>query len=302
MEDSVIQLSVVIADRTREASLKTALGAIGDACTGLNFELVVVGDHAPPDHGSPPVSGRAVRRIALPRGTLTPVLWGAGASVARGRVVAFTTTQVLVAGSWGRALHDAIRDDLVGAAGAIGLSHDADGATAALFFVRFSAFLPESVRASGTIMRDIPGDNAAYLRSALLRHEDLLAVGFWEVEFHRRFERDGLTLRLVPDAEATMTGPIDFTAAVRQRFEHATEFGGSRVRRHGESTWRVLMAAPLVPFLLVLRIGWRVVPHARYRAPFAVSLPWLFVLSIAWAVGEAVGAVRAGLGASGRAS
>jgi hypothetical protein len=168
--------------------------------------------------------------------------------------------------------------------------------------VRFSAFLPESVGNDVRVVRDIPGDNAAYLRSAILRHEDLLAEGFWEVEFHRRFERDGHALRLLPDAGSTMRGPVDFTAAVGQRFQHAAEFGASRVRRHGESVWRVALVAPLVPLLLIMRIGRRVLPHSPYRMPFATSLPWLVVLSVAWAVGEAVGAVRSRRWAPGLAS
>ena len=299
MEESVIQLSVVIAAGSAGPSVDAALSAIVDACQGVRHELIVVGDQAPPVHGSPALSGREIRRITRPAGTLTPVLWGAGASVARGRVVAFTTTQMLVATGWGSALHDAVRDDTVGAAGAIGLAPGADGATSALFFVRFSAFLPESVRTVSTTVRDIPGDNAAYLRSAILRHEELLADGFWEVEFHRRFEREGLSLRLLTDAGATMRGPVDFTAATRQRFEHAAEFGASRAARHGESVWRVVLAAPFVPLLLTLRIGRRVLHSSRYRMPFVISLPWLVVLSVAWAAGEAAGALRSGRRAPG---
>lgn len=302
MEENVIQLSVVIADGSEGRSLESALDAIDAACAELRWELIVVGEQALPNLGSSAIHARHARRITLPSGTLTPVLWGAGASAARGRVVAFTTTQMLVAAGWGRALHDAIGGNGVGAAGTIGLAPGTDGATAALFFVRFSAFLPESVHAGAKTVRDIPGDNAAYLRSAILRHEDLLAEGFWEVEFHRRFEREGHTLSLLSNAEALMRGPTEFSAATRQRFEHAAEFGASRVDRHGESAWRVVLAAPLVPWLLLLRIGRRVLPYSRYRMPFVAALPWLFVLSVAWAAGEAAGAMRSGRGASGVAS
>lgn len=300
MEESDIEFSVVIADAAVGRSIDAALGIAAEACEGLSFELIVAGPPAAPDRPVSSRAGRDVRYIERPAGTLTPVLWGAGASVARGRVVAFTSTQMLLARGWGGSLNHALRDNIVGVAGAIGLAPDAGGATAALYFVRFSAFLPESHRTGATTLRDIPGDNAAYLRAAVLRHEDLLAEGFWEVEFHRRFERDGLRLSLVQGAEATMMAPVDFVAAARQRFAHAASFGDSRVGRHGESVGRVVLAAPIVPFLLVLRIGRRVLPHARYRLPFFVSLPWLLGLSVAWAAGEAVGAVRAGRRTRGR--
>ena len=179
-----------------------------------------------------------------------------------------------------------------GAGGPIDLEPGSDAATAATYFIRFSAFSPHLWRAPGPA-RDVAGDNAAYQREALLRHADLLGEGFWEVEFHRRFERDGNTLRMEPGARASMVGPIAFGPVLRQRYHHAKEFGRSRVERHGEWRLKLLLSAPLVPIRLVSRVAFRALSVSEKRRPFFGALPRLVLLSAAWAAGEATGAIRA---------
>jgi hypothetical protein len=229
-----------------------------------------------------------------PAGTLTPVLWATGLRVARARAIAFTSEQVRVTPTWARTLLSSLASGAVGAGGPIELGPDSDGATAATYFVRFSAFSPQTWPAP-TQVRDIPGDNAAYRREALLRHPDLLEDGFWEVEFHRRFEREGSYLQMEPAARARLVGPVPFGPMLRQRYRHAREFGSSRVKRHGERPLKLLLSAPLVPPLLLVRMARRVLPAARERRLFLGALPWIVLLSTAWAAGEAVGAVGAGV-------
>ena len=80
---------------------------------------------------------------------------------------------------------------------------------------------------------------------------------------------------------------------LRQRFRHGREFGESRVTRHRESRVRLLLSAPLVPLVLVARIGQRVRTSGRHGPRFVAALPWLFILAVAWAAGEVAGAWRA---------
>lgn len=296
------ELSVVIATDTDDGqAVRTIRDAVA-ACGGVSAEVLLVHAGALPAELPPTMEGVAVRSIELPAGTLAPVLWGAGARAARGTVLAFTTTQMRLTPGWGRALHRAIVGRMVGAAGVIGLAAGADPATAATFFVRFSAFVPQSVAGASESRSDIPGDNAAYSSAQVHRHADLLREGFWEVEFHRRFAQEGLRLELLHGAPATMVGPVRFATVVRQRFAHAAEFGISRVRRHGESPLLLMLAAPLVPAVLVARTARRVLRWAPYRRPFLTALPWLAVLASAWALGEAWGALRAASGATSGAT
>jgi hypothetical protein len=272
--------------------LDEALTGLRLACRGIPVELIIVAAGTPPLAAAVEASFPDAIIECRPRGTLVPVLWAAGLSIARARRVAFTTGQVRVATTWARALLSALEAGAVGAGGPIELAPGADAATAAAYFVRFSAFsTPAWPKPART--RDIPGDNAAYDKEALLRHMDLLESGFWEVEFHRRFEEEGGVLQMEPGARAMLVGPVPFGPTLRQRYRHARVFGASRVAVHGERRFRLLRLAPLVPFVLIARIASRVLSVGEERRAFLKALPWIAPLSTAWAAGEAVGALRA---------
>ena len=264
----------------------------------VSYEIIAVLPDMSAETSVPPSMRDGVHVVHAPSGALTPVMWGAGLHVALGRVVAFTTAQMRVGVDWAPSLLRALdtRDDesIVGAGGPIELGTTDGAATDAAYFVRFSAFLPGLWNCIAPAA-DIPGDNAAYLRTALRQHEDLLTDGFWEVEFHRRFARGGRTLQMVPSAVATFTGRINVREMLAQRFAHAIEFGITRVARRGVSRLRVFVAAPLVPFVLLLRIVRRVAVARANLARLAIAMPWLVLFTGAWAVGEPVGAWRAEL-------
>lgn len=256
------------------------------------MEMIVATAGVPPEAAALEASFPGARVAWCPAGTLVPLLWGTGLGVATGRNVAFTTDQLRVAPTWAQALLAALASGAVGAGGPIELEAGSDAVTAAAYFIRFSAFSPRAWPAPARA-RDIPGDNAAYQRAALLRHADLLEEGFWEVEFHRRFEREGGILQMEPGARASLAGRVPFGPMLRQRYRHAREFGCSRVKRHGERRLTLLLSAPLVPLALLVRMAGRVLPIARERRHFLGALPWLALLSTAWAAGEAVGAAGA---------
>jgi hypothetical protein len=292
---SGIAFSVVLGSTGSGRSLELAVKALDCSCSGLAAELIIVRAAASMACELPSNGFADVRVEELPAGTLTPVLWGVGATLARGRVIAFTTDQMRVTPTWARVLQGAIEEGTVGAGGPIILSPESDAATSAAFFTRFSAFT-EAAWPAVTRAGDIPGDNAAYDRNAVMRQGDLLREGFWEVEFHRRFEREGLHLRMIPAAAAVLAGPVPFGGLVKQRFRHAMAFGVTRVRRHGASRARLLLSAPLVPLVLLRRMGRRAMATSQDRGRFLGILPRLSILAVAWAVGEAIGALLAGPG------
>jgi hypothetical protein len=288
-----VQLSVVAAG-SGAVPVAAHLQELRRACEGVatEFLFIIAGDRPSEQAaaGDLPVDVRIAHR---PAGTLTPVLWGAGLEAARGPIVAFTTDQLRPAPGWAQTLLRAVATGAVGAGGPIALDPQADAATAAAWFLRYSAFGPE-VWPHSRLAQDVPGDNAAYRRDAVLRHADLVREGFWEVEFHRRFAIDKLELRMEPGAAATLVGPVPFGNLLRQRFIHGRVFGRARVERHGETRLRLLLAMPFVPIVLVARSWKRARATPSLRAPFWGALPWLAGLATAWAAGEGAGALGAG--------
>lgn len=291
---NVPDISVVLATTGSVPRLVAALRAVAASCRSLEggAEIIVVGAAA----AALPAEVRELARcVAAPEARLVPERWGAGLAAATAPVVAFTTAQFDVSAAWARTLLDAVRrdDTVAGAAGTIGLAPGARAAEAAVYLLRYSAFLPGAVPVA-TAVADIPGDNGAYRRSALLAHPDLLARGFWEVDFHRRFRPPRERLLMLPETLATFHGPVALGAMMRERFRHGAEFGASRVREHGQSRWRVIGAAPAVPLVLAARVAGRTRRRPAGARLLASCGPALLVLAGAWAAGEAFGAAGAG--------
>jgi hypothetical protein len=280
------KLSVILAE-TEDADPSPAIAAILTSCEGLPAEIILVGEALrvrPPD---------VSEHVPSPRGTLTPVRWGLGLAKARGDIVAFTTSELLVHPPGARKLLEAMTDRVAGAAGGIELWPGAGPAQCAMYLLRYSAFVP--ARPGPPIqVADIPGDTGAYRRSALLAHPDLLERGVWEIEFHRRFLRDGLLLMRLPESLATFAGKATFVASMQQRYEHGREFGRARVRHLGEAKARVVAAAPLVPMVLTVRALRRVAVRSLGRGRVLAAMIPLLLLSGAWALGEAIGALSDG--------
>jgi hypothetical protein len=282
-----VKLSVIVAHSEGAPDVRRAVEALGVACAGCAHEIIVV---RPDGRAATRGSGlAAVRYVDAPAGSLVPKLWAVGFEASSGEVVAFTTAEFAVSPGWSRALLAAIDAGADGAGGCFVLGREAGAVAAATYFLRYSAYLP--TRAAGPVA-EIAGDNAAYARPALERHAASFVDGFWEVDFHRRLRAEGGRLVLVHGAEAVYEGSDGFLPMARQRFVHGRHSGEYRVRVGRVRRWRGVLAAPLVPLVLIGRITRRAWSGGEARRRLAAALPVLFGLTCAWALGEAVGSVR----------
>jgi hypothetical protein len=282
------RLSVVIATRPSRPGLAASLEALGQACAGIPSEILIV--H--PGGGPPPASDLAGlesgRVLAGPPDALTPELWAVGLRAAVGDVTAFTTGEFVVPSSWARALLSALESGAAGAGGAIALGRPATVVDRAVYFLRYSGFQPP---ASEGPAPEIAGDNAAYRTAALRRHAAHMTDGFWEVDFHRRLRAEGGTLRLAADATVTFRSAGTLRERLRERFRHGRYSGAYRAATLGHGWRRGVLAAPLVPAVLMLRVARRATRAGRLGAALA-GFPALVPLAVAWAMGEAVGALH----------
>ena len=91
---------------------------------------------------------------------------------------------------------------------------------------------------------------------------------------------------MIPDAPASLVGPLPTGRLAKMRYVHAREFGATRVSRHRESRWWIVLAAPLVPFVLLARMRRRADADAATARRFGTLLPRLAWLACAWAAGR----------------
>jgi hypothetical protein len=277
------RLSVVLACRRTGPALCQAVEALRRACEGLPVEILIcLPAGIPPDPGI-----RAATWVTGPPRALVPELWAGGLAAATGNVTAFTSAEFLVPPSWARALLSGLESGATGAGGAIALGERASMVDRAVYFLRYSAFQPPV--ADGPA-HEIAGDNAAYRTVALRRHAAHMANGFWEVDFHRRLRAEGGTLRFAADATVTFRSAGTLRERLRERFRHGRHSGAYRADTLGHGWRRAVLAAPLVPAVLALRVARRAARSGRLGAALA-GFPALLPLAAAWAIGEAAGAL-----------
>lgn len=287
-EPAPCALSVIVAQADRDAALGRSIAALERACAGLGAEIVLVRSV---EEGATPVisSTIPVRTICVAGGALVPQLWTRGLSAARGTSVAFTLASCEVAPDWAARMISALGGGADGVGGPFERDPGLGVVDRALYYLRYSAFLPALVR-DGVTAGEIAADNAAYRREALDRHRAALSEGFWEVLFHRDLRRHGGSLALASGAATRFIGGVRLTDALRHRFAHGRHFGAWRAGSGQRPAWLIALASPLVPVVLARRAAGRVFRAEADRWPFLSSLPVFLGVASAWAFGEAVGA------------
>ena len=287
---SARQLSVVVGSVESSRSISSCLEAISMSCRELDAEVIVV------DAGGEPAVIAATRRqtqvrlIEMPGDTLTPRLWSEGLAASSGSIVAFTTGHCFVGPRWASELVAATNSGAAAAGGPLRLEDNASALDAAIFFLRYSAYIEG--KPNGPV-EDIAGDNAAYSRSSIPDGSWSREEGFWERDVNRAIRDSGQSLVWVDGAVCEFGRSFSFSSICHHRFFHGRLFGRSRVAKEGESRLKIVAGSVAVPFLLAVRAGRRVWGNASYRAKYFVALPLTLVIAACWAAGEAVGAMEA---------
>lgn len=287
---SAKRLSVVVGSVESSRSIVACIEALWESCRYYDAELIVV------DAGGDSAVAAAVRShpgvqlISMPEDTLTPRLWSEGLAVSSGSIVAFTTGHCIVSRDWASHLIAAIDGGAAAAGGPLRLESHSTALDSAIFFLRYSAFIEGKSDAS---VSDIAGDNAAYSRSDIPDASWTREAGFWERDVNRAILARGKALQWVDGAVAEFGRSFGFASICRQRFFHGRLFGKSRVADEGESRLKIILGSVLVPFILSVRAGRRVLGVSAYRTRYLVALPLTLVTAACWAAGEAVGAMEA---------
>ena len=287
------ELSVVIGAIEAESAIHECLASVVEACVGLDAEIIVV-DASRDDTAAIARSGFPdLQIITMPAAdTLTPHLWSEGIARARGSKVALITGHCRVDRRWARELVSAIDAGAAGAGGPIALSPSASTLDSAIYFIRYSAFLP-TVDTGVTRAREIAGDNAMYRRDVLEKHATSFKDGFWEVEFHELLRSDGEFLTMCHGAPVVFGKSYPLDVICRHRMLHGRHFGAWRVRRRRAHAARIIGGAPFVPLVLLRRAAGRVWSRKEYRRRFVAASPLILRLASCWAMGEVLGAFDA---------
>lgn len=219
--------------------------------------------------------------------SLVPHLWRLGLEAAQGPIIAFTIAQCIPADDWLNQILLAHRDGYAGVGGPIDGPVGGSSLDWALYFARYNAYLPPGT--SGLI-DEIPGDNAAYKRSALDRCQESMRAGFWETLVHVQLRANGEKLSWDSKMRVTLGTGGSLEAMVAMRFRHGRHYGSTRPGNTLVKRFIRLAASPLIVPAFIVRIAGRVRrQRPEWNGQLIRSLPALSVILSAWALGEITG-------------
>jgi len=227
------------------------------------------------------------RMVEAPSNTSVPELRGLGMAACSRPVVVLTEDHCVAGKDWlvGLLLQLGNTYDVVG--GGMGNRQAKRAVDWAAFFAEYGFF-------SGTRPADsgdnplLTGANVGYADSVSVRVGDWAREGVWENVVHDRLRQDGCRFEFVRDAWVYQNQQYRTAAFCRDRFEHGRDFARDRVGEGGTSRrWMWFAVTPLLPWVLLWRVGIASARLDRWAFLRALPVTWLFLT--AWSIGEAVG-------------
>lgn len=281
-------LSVVIASKVGPPFIDDCLASLEKEAETLNAEVIVVAC------GSRDYAERIRQKFAWvnvihrTEREGVPSLRRCGVEQANGHIVAIIEEHCLAANDW---LHKALAAHSEGDYSAVGGPVMDYGYQRlrdwVVYFCEYSNSLPPAP--TGEI-QNLNGANIAYKRRTLIQHMDLLGEGYWEASLHPALSAEGGKFLSMPDMVVYHRGPFDFGYYLRQRYLFSRAFAGARAKMLPTSRrLTYILAAPLVPGMLLARMAGRIWEKRCHVGKFARSLPLIIPALMVFVAGEWVG-------------
>lgn len=282
------ELSVVIGSHNARASVAVCLDALQKQGAGRRAEIIVVDNSTDGTASIVAAQFPDVLLLSAAPEQWVPELWEIGIRASRAPIVALTTAHCVPDDEWMAEIMAAHREsDAVGIGGTIENDASASLIDWAVYFCRYAKYMKPFAPYH---IHDIPADNASYKRWALDRCTDVRMSGFWEPDVHAKLIAEGHRLLMTPGICVRHMRSSTFPEFMRQRFWHGRQFGSSNgMRLSSGARLAHIVAAPLIPLLMLSRIVRQVLRKRRYRAQLMWSAPMALLFLTSWAAGECWG-------------
>ena len=281
-------LSVVIASVNGRPYLDACLAALERQEGELAAEVLVADCVGPEVVEYVRSEHPETRVIPFDEPKSVPELRSAGILASRGRIVAITEDHCIPEPRWYLSMVESHRHHAEPAVGGAVDNAAVDRIVDwAVYFCEYSSFMSPVPAGPAP---DLPGPNVSYKREVLEDLDDLIRDGYWETFLHWRLQELGHELVMDPAVRVLHRKHFRFLDFLRERFHYGRAFAGNRNRFVSAGRrWTYFLLSPLLPPVLVLRIGRRVWSRKRNLGAFAASLPLIGAFMLAWAAGEWVG-------------
>jgi GT2 family glycosyltransferase len=281
------RLSVAIASVNGLPIIDECLQALDRQCGGVDVETIVVDCCR---NGTAEHIRRAVPHVKLFEvGSRLgiPELRAIAVSHATADVVAIIEDHCIVPEDWAQETLRAHESGYVAVGGAVENGSAERITDWAAFFCEYSHAMSPITDGEAD---SIAGNNASYRRELLCRVEQSVINNCWEYFIHEELKKLGARFLSSPRVRLYHKKQFGFWYFLSQRFHYSRSFAAMRVAR-GPITLRLiyLLLSPLLPVLMMYRIGSQVLSKKRHYAEFVLSIPALTAFLLAYALGEFTG-------------
>jgi glycosyltransferase involved in cell wall biosynthesis len=215
-----------------------------------------------------------------------PQLRKIGALRARADIVAIIEEHCVAPPNWLATIREAMRPDDAAISGPILDNNFRRVRDWVVYFSEYNNYLPPWPDGERSTLS---GANIAYRRDLLVRHQDVLETGYWEVVLHPLLAQDG-KLRAVCAMGIHHTGPFDYLYYLEQRYLLSRVWGGTQKDRVSPLKRLIyLVAAPAFPALLLARTAQRVFSKGRRIGRFLQAIPLMVPVACVYVWGEWLG-------------
>jgi hypothetical protein len=216
-----------------------------------------------------------------------PRLRHKGVTAAAGELIAIVEDHVDVADDWAATIFDVMADPSVSAVGGRvepGQSGWINGGIFLADYARYVGPVPEGDHA------DLPGNNIAYRREALLTHADALAAGKWESWVNDELASDGHRLISTNRMVVHHCKRFALKEFLHLRWHFGRSYAGMRLDELSPAQRFVHFAGSgLLPVLLTLRASKILANRHVPKATLLKSWPVIALVMTVGAAGECTG-------------
>jgi len=215
-----------------------------------------------------------------------PEMRALGFDAAEGEIVGVIEEHTRPNPSWVQAILDNFRAGDVAIGGPILDDQYTRRRDWVVYFSEYHNYMPPWAEADHFLLN---GANIAYSREKVLRHRAVLGSGWWEAALHPLLAGEG-RFRAIPAMGAHHMGPFDYGYYLRQRYLLSRVWGATQRARVGlGSRLAHILAAPIFPLFLLVRMTRRVLDKGAHVGQFVRTVPLLVPAVLAYTWGEFLG-------------
>lgn len=285
-------ISVVVVSVAGLPTLERCLRALENQHCEADYEIIAVLSGKRANAAQIRPTFPRVKLIECPERKGIPELRTMGAAQAAGEFIAFTEDRLVADANW---LSEIIKAHRCGA-DVVGGAIEPDGIRGPLdWAVYLCEYCYLMLPVPHGEVGGVGGNNVSYRRELLSSLDESVRKTSWEFFLYEELRRKGIKIFSSPTIIMRKKIEGDLFYALAQRFQFSRSFAGMRRQRiSAASRFTHIIAAPLLPPLLLWRISQQVFVKQRFRQEWLSSLPLLALLMLSYVAGELTGYLLGG--------